>query len=182
MDTNGRAMDTDRRCSPSEFPIDPPRLHAVLVRRKALDFQLNAAAAVPSSCESWVRKSSSDGCFRLEPDRGPHVLVLGFLRRFDAVGFLRRRVLDPTRSGSLFRPVSRFHSSNVSLEIFPSTRSCANLRRCAWLLKGMMRLTILFRRRRRRIPLLWPTRGSRLWRPADSTVRRRTTLIKEQVL
>jgi hypothetical protein len=29
MDTNGRAMDTDRRWSPGEFPIDPPRLHAV---------------------------------------------------------------------------------------------------------------------------------------------------------
>jgi hypothetical protein len=28
-----------------------------------------------------------------------------------------------TRSGSFFPPVSRFHSSNVSLEIFPSTRS-----------------------------------------------------------
>ena len=33
-----------------------------------------------------------------------------------------------TRSGSFFAPVSRFHSSNVWSEIFPSTRSCANLR------------------------------------------------------
>src|SRR5262245_54296643 len=43
------------------------------------------------------------------------------------------------RSGSFFRPVSRFHSSNVWLEIFPSTRSCANFRRCAWLLNGIAR-------------------------------------------
>jgi hypothetical protein len=31
-----------------------------------------------------------------------------------------------TRSGSFLPPVSRFHSSKVSFEIFPSTRSCAN--------------------------------------------------------
>ena len=33
------------------------------------------------------------------------------------------------RSCSFLRPVSRFHSSKVSLEIFPSTSSCANFRR-----------------------------------------------------
>src|SRR4029450_14079338 len=44
------------------------------------------------------------------------------------------------RSGSFRPPVSRFHSSNVSGEIFPCTRSSANFRRCAWLLNGMSRL------------------------------------------
>lgn len=42
-----------------------------------------------------------------------------------------------TRSGSFALPVSRFHSSNVSGEILPFTRSSANLRRCAWLLNGI---------------------------------------------
>jgi hypothetical protein len=51
--------------------------------------------------------------------------------------FLDAFALDRTRSGSFLRPVSRFHSSKVSFEIFPSTSSCANLRRCAWLLNGM---------------------------------------------
>jgi hypothetical protein len=60
---------------------------------------------------------------------------------FSGVRFLvvRRRcgfaleavAFEPTRSGSFFRPVSRFHSSKVSFEILPSTSSCANLRRCA---------------------------------------------------
>ena len=45
----------------------------------------------------------------------------------------------PTRSGSLLAPVSRFHSSKVLPEIFPSTSSCANLRRCAGLLNGIAR-------------------------------------------
>ena len=36
-----------------------------------------------------------------------------------------------TRSGNCLPPVSRFHSSKVLLEIFPWTRSSANLRRCA---------------------------------------------------
>jgi hypothetical protein len=54
--------------------------------------------------------------------------ALAFL---DALAFVR------TRSGSFLRPVSRFHSSKVSLEIFPSTSSCANFRRCAWLLNGI---------------------------------------------
>src|SRR4029453_15198126 len=45
---------------------------------------------------------------------------------------------DPARSGSFFFPVSRFHSSKVSFEIFPSTSNCANFRRCAWLLNGMI--------------------------------------------
>ncbi len=42
-----------------------------------------------------------------------------------------------TRSGNFALPVSRFHSSKVSGLIFPSTRSAANLRRCALLLKGI---------------------------------------------
>src|SRR6188768_742115 len=41
------------------------------------------------------------------------------------------------RSGSFALPVSRFHSSNVSGLILPSTSSCANFRRWAWLLNGM---------------------------------------------
>jgi hypothetical protein len=45
----------------------------------------------------------------------------------------------PARSGSVRTPVSRFHSSKVSSEIFPSTSSCANLRRCARLLNGITR-------------------------------------------
>ena len=36
-----------------------------------------------------------------------------------------------TRSGNFRPPVSRFHSSNVSGEIFPCTRSSANFRLCA---------------------------------------------------
>jgi hypothetical protein len=46
-----------------------------------------------------------------------------------------------TRSGSLRAPVSRFHSSNVCGEIFPFTRSSANLRRWAWLLNGIRHIT-----------------------------------------
>ena len=66
-------------------------------------------------------------------------------RRFDAVAlgfargrlFFRRVALPFTCSGSFCPPVSRFHSSNVLFEIFPSTRSSANFRRCAWLLNGI---------------------------------------------
>jgi hypothetical protein len=46
--------------------------------------------------------------------------------------------LDRTLSGSASLPVSRFHSSKVSGLILPSTRSCANLRRWALLLNGMV--------------------------------------------
>lgn len=53
-----------------------------------------------------------------------------------ALAFFRARGFAAL-SGSFLVPVSRFHSSNVSFEIFPSTRSCANLRRCAWLLNGI---------------------------------------------
>jgi hypothetical protein len=64
-----------------------------------------------------------------------------FFALFAALGLLLDLALDfafaRTRSGSFLPPVSRFHSSKVSFEIFPSTRSCANLRRCAWLLNGM---------------------------------------------
>jgi hypothetical protein len=56
----------------------------------------------------------------------------GFDRR---LGF--RFFAGVTRSGSSARPVSLFHSSNVSGEIFPVTRSSANFRRCALLLKGI---------------------------------------------
>ena len=47
------------------------------------------------------------------------------------------RALGFTRSGSFAPPVSRFHSSKVSFEIFPCTKSSANFLRCAWLLKGI---------------------------------------------
>ena len=64
-----------------------------------------------------------------------------FHDRLDAVrtdvAFLRFEVFVETCSGSFFLPVSRFHSSNVWFEILPSTRSCANLRRCALLLNGI---------------------------------------------
>ncbi len=43
-----------------------------------------------------------------------------------------------TRSGRLAPPVSRFHPSKVSSEISPLTRSYANLRRWALLLKGIV--------------------------------------------
>lgn len=49
----------------------------------------------------------------------------------------RAELFRAARSGSFLPPVSRFHSSNVSFEIFPSTRSCANFRLCAWLLNGI---------------------------------------------
>src|SRR5437868_6555559 len=42
-----------------------------------------------------------------------------------------------TRSGSFAEPVSRFHSSNVWLDISPFSKSSANFLRCAWLLNGM---------------------------------------------
>jgi len=69
--------------------------------------------------------------------------------------------LGLTRSGSFAPPVSRFHSSKVWFEILPSTSSCANFLRCAWLLNGMSRT-----RREARIVLLllgaslrWPRKG-----------------------
>jgi hypothetical protein len=42
-----------------------------------------------------------------------------------------------TRSGSVADPVSRFHSSNVLLDISPLSKSSANFLRCAWLLNGI---------------------------------------------
>ena len=66
-----------------------------------------------------------------------HFFVAALCRRPAARVFFALFDRDPTRSGNFFLPVSRFHSSKVSLEIFPSTRSCANLRRCAWLLNGI---------------------------------------------
>jgi hypothetical protein len=53
------------------------------------------------------------------------------------LGFRLDFALGRTRSGSVAPPVSRFHSSKVWLEILPSTRSCANFLRWAWLLKGI---------------------------------------------
>jgi hypothetical protein len=53
-------------------------------------------------------------------------------------------LFDSTRSGNWALPVSRFHSSNVSGEIFPCIRSSANFRRCALLLKGISRREWVF--------------------------------------
>jgi hypothetical protein len=68
--------------------------------------------------------------------RAARVLAPLFVDRFRVADFLGE-LLRAARSGSVRLPVSRFHSSYVASEIFPSTRSCANLRRCAWLLNGM---------------------------------------------
>jgi hypothetical protein len=60
---------------------------------------------------------------------------LDFLFGFDlAVDFFL--VFGFTRSGGLAEPVSRFHSSNVWLDISPLSKSSANFLRCAWLLNG----------------------------------------------
>src|SRR5215208_368968 len=61
----------------------------------------------------------------------------GFVRVVVFRFFAGAAALRFARSGSFLPPVSRFHSSNVSFEILPSTRSCANFRRCAWLLNGI---------------------------------------------
>ena len=64
----------------------------------------------------------------------PRAAFLFFCGRDDFLAAARlpvARRLSPTRSGNSLRPVSRFHSSKVSLEIFSSTRSRANLRLCA---------------------------------------------------
>jgi hypothetical protein len=65
---------------------------------------------------------------------GREVLRLGsaghFVLRF-ALVLAVRLALGFTRSGSFADPVSRFHSSNVSLEILPLTKSSANFLRCA---------------------------------------------------
>jgi hypothetical protein len=75
--------------------------------------------------QRFVRAASSvlRQRFRARDDRAERVE-----RTVDAFDV---RVLRPTRSGNRFAPVSRFHSSKVSFEILPSTRSCANFRRCA---------------------------------------------------
>jgi hypothetical protein len=56
---------------------------------------------------------------------------------FFAAAFFLGLALFFTCSGSSALPVSRFHSSNVSGEIFPLTSSSANLRRWARLLNGI---------------------------------------------
>src|SRR4029453_10068637 len=68
------------------------------------------------------------------------------------------------RSGSFLPPVSRFHSSKVSLEILPSTSSWANFRRCAWLLNGTASL-FLREPRRPLAELVDPFRGVCLREP-----------------
>ena len=100
----------------------------------------------PPGCCSAINGSQNGRVDRPPPTRasvhpgpfvhGDHRFFSALARRgrptfLDALDFVR------TRSGSFVPPVSRFHSSNVSFEIFPSTSSCANFRRCAWLLKGM---------------------------------------------
>ena len=61
--------------------------------------------------------------------------------RFLAEAFLFRAfglAARLTRSGRRFPPVSRFHSSYVAGEIFPSTSNSANFRRCARDLNGIL--------------------------------------------
>src|SRR5437762_13512661 len=96
--------------------------------------------ARPYPIEQAVTPRESPGVYRPgmipgQRDQGsPVVLTLvpgrDHVRRFDAVrvlrlvsGFFRADDSRAARSGSFLPPVSRFHSSNVSLEIFPSTRS-----------------------------------------------------------
>jgi hypothetical protein len=69
---------------------------------------------------------------------------LAVVFRFFAVvfRFLGAAGFFSTRSGSVARPVSWFHSSKTSGVIFPSTSSWANLRRCALLLNGMVRSSV----------------------------------------
>lgn len=75
-------------------------------------------------------------CFRTVFVDLPVRDFLAVFLRF-AVVFFVRVVFRRTRSGNAWLPVLRFHSSYVCGEILPSTSSCANLRRCAWLLNGM---------------------------------------------
>lgn len=78
-------------------------------------------------------------------ERGCDRLVCPCISLHLPLVFFRRSDRRLTRSGSFLPPVSRFHSSNVLFEILPSTRSWANLRRWAWLLKGMdFRMAHLF--------------------------------------
>lgn len=60
--------------------------------------------------------------------RSPSYLLC---RRFKTRRFFDFFFLRFTRSGSLFLPASRFQRSYTSGSILPSTRSCANFRRCA---------------------------------------------------
>src|SRR6266516_2771073 len=75
---------------------------------------------------------------RLMRRSAPSALHFG-LRLDRALSLELALPLGVTRSGSFAPPVSRFHSSKVWLEILPSTRSCANFLRWAWLLNGISR-------------------------------------------
>src|SRR5439155_26539778 len=83
-------------------------------------------------CAAWRHSP------RLMRRSAPSALHFG-LRLDRALGLDLALPLGVTRSGSFAPPVSRFHSSKVWLEILPSTRSCANFRRWAWLLNGISR-------------------------------------------
>jgi hypothetical protein len=63
-------------------------------------------------------------------DRSAAVRFVARLRASGRLPFFEAVRAD-ARSGSFARPVSRFHSSNVSGEILPSTSNWANFRRCA---------------------------------------------------
>jgi len=98
-----------------------------------------AAARTQDRCAGFAQRGS-DATTGAARGAGDHrdtfvkgILVESPLRHF----FLAALDLGFTRSGSFFLPVSRFHSSKVSGEIFPSTSSSANFRRCAWLLNGI---------------------------------------------
>src|SRR5688500_14703217 len=83
-----------------------------------LDVVLRWREQGPPMGELVVEPGAGRGHFRLV--RFALALRFGFARAF---GW--------TRSGSLAPPVSRFHSSKVSGEIFPLTSSSANFLRCA---------------------------------------------------
>jgi hypothetical protein len=91
-----------------------------------------------SACESdktpaLLQESEvQDGKFSLRK------ALLGFLSCAFRFGLFGAAVLRTTRSGSFLAPVSPFHSSKVWFEIFPSTKSCANFRLWALLLKGIV--------------------------------------------
>jgi len=83
--------------------------------------EILVAAAIPSLEDYRHLESDSD-----------RAILFSFFAalRFRPV-VLVRALAGLTRSGSFCPPVSRFHSSYVSAEIFPSTNNCANFRRCA---------------------------------------------------
>src|SRR2546425_3443479 len=96
---------------------------------------LSSGLMLASGRERVGRQAFTDRDDPESADQGSLVVLIllprrDHVRRFDVVrvprlirGFFRADALRAARSGSFLLPVSRFHSSNVSFEIFPSTRS-----------------------------------------------------------